>query len=157
MKYRLLDILVCPYCQNRFTLTPLKEETIAFHVPIPEDACSRCAFSASPGPAQNCQGCYARNIVEGVLSCSCGRSFPIIDSVPILLPEGQQLVPVPPADRPRSDMHRGVQVRRRDGGRVMNHGQLVAFGISRHRLDSGPLLESLGQAVQAGRMPQDRQ
>ena len=90
MKYRLLDILVCPYCQNRFTLTPLKEETVAFHFPIPEGACSRCAFSASPVPAQNCQGCYARNIAEGVLSCSCGRSFPIIDSVPILLPEGRQ-------------------------------------------------------------------
>jgi len=85
MKYRLLDILVCPFCQNRFTLTPLKEETVAFHVPIPEGACSRCAFSASPVPAQNCQRCYARNIVEGVLGCSCGKAFPIIDSVPILL------------------------------------------------------------------------
>jgi SAM-dependent methyltransferase/uncharacterized protein YbaR (Trm112 family) len=90
MKYRMLDILVCPFCQNRLKLTSLKEETVTFHHPLPDGACSHCAFSGSPVSAQICQECYGRNIIEGVLGCSCGTSFPIIESVPILLPESRQ-------------------------------------------------------------------
>ena len=55
MKYRLLDMVVCPHCQGRLICA---------------------AFSM-----------VAREVLEGVLTCGCGRWYPIIGGVPRLLPD----------------------------------------------------------------------
>ncbi len=89
MKSRLLDILICPFCQNCLTLTSLKEENSTLHVDSILGKCSCCTLSSSPAQVEKCHNSNGKDIIEGVLSCSCGRSFPIIDSVPILLSETQ--------------------------------------------------------------------
>jgi len=83
MKYRLMDLLICPACQQRLTLNVLAE-TAAAGVPGPERRpCSTCFF---PRRAQgSCTECRSREVLDGILACSCGRRFPVIDAVPVML------------------------------------------------------------------------
>jgi SAM-dependent methyltransferase/uncharacterized protein YbaR (Trm112 family) len=60
---RLLELLRCPACKGTLACTE---------------------FSAGPDPDE---------VVEGVLRCGCGRRYPIIDTVPRMLPETWALFP----------------------------------------------------------------
>jgi SAM-dependent methyltransferase/uncharacterized protein YbaR (Trm112 family) len=86
MKYRLLDILVCPSCQRNLTLTVFEENQIHIRLDRSDKRCSSCFFSDSVKATRTCEECYQSNITSGVLTCSCGSIFPIVDSIPVMLP-----------------------------------------------------------------------
>jgi uncharacterized protein YbaR (Trm112 family)/2-polyprenyl-3-methyl-5-hydroxy-6-metoxy-1,4-benzoquinol methylase len=62
MKYRLLDLLVCPKCKSEFEL---KE----FENGEPEE------------------------VEQGLLQCGCGTWYPIVDGVPVILPNALNIYP----------------------------------------------------------------
>lgn len=96
MKTRLLDILVCPFCGAQVRLHIFVEQKGA---PIKGFNDIRCRYhcalhnvSLSQGPHRpedknrfNCSECYETEILEGVLTCLCGRIFPITGGVPRML------------------------------------------------------------------------
>ena len=55
MKYRLLDIVVCPQCKRLLTCTAFSE--------------------------------IGTEVLEGILTCDCGKWYPIIGGIPRLLPD----------------------------------------------------------------------
>ena len=55
MKYRLLDIVVCPHCQGQLACTSFLKT--------------------------------GAEVLEGILTCDCGRWYPVIDGIPRLLPD----------------------------------------------------------------------
>jgi len=61
MKFRLLDLLSCPECKNTLHLE-------------------------SGAKITNCQGCRETEIVEGILKCSCSKSYPVTGGIPRILP-----------------------------------------------------------------------
>jgi uncharacterized protein YbaR (Trm112 family) len=71
MRGRLLDLLSCPQCHCRFSLSSFKEEMVGSCAPT-RVSCSRvCAFlrrmaNAEVSPA-DCALCYTFDIVEGAL------------------------------------------------------------------------------------------
>jgi uncharacterized protein YbaR (Trm112 family)/SAM-dependent methyltransferase len=64
MRYRLLDILACPYCKGRLKVDVFLKSKNNFKL----------------------KG-YDEEIEEGILKCRCGRVYPIIKAVPRILPE----------------------------------------------------------------------
>ena len=59
MKYRLLELLACPQCGEEF----------------------RCeAFATSVNPDGQVE------VEQGILRCPCGSWYPIVDAVPVILP-----------------------------------------------------------------------
>ena len=58
MKKRLLEIIVCPYCKDKFSCKSFSERKTGF------------------------SGKYSVDIVEGLLTSKCGRWYPIVRSVP---------------------------------------------------------------------------
>ncbi|MCX6777539.1 MAG: methyltransferase domain-containing protein [Candidatus Micrarchaeota archaeon] len=66
MQRKLNDLLACPGCGGRFSLKQFKVEK---------------------GPASS------ENIVEGLLTCKCGECYPIINSIPRILPDAFELDP----------------------------------------------------------------
>ncbi|MEM2795098.1 MAG: Trm112 family protein, partial [Thermofilaceae archaeon] len=93
MKYRLMDLLACPYDKSfpleLFTLKINKysERTITFKK---KPACELyCAFQGKKieelHSKPDCDECIKYEVSEGVLFCRvCNRWFPIIDEIPIL-------------------------------------------------------------------------
>jgi len=91
MKYRLLDILACPMCKG-FPLSLQVLEVEAIHNPTNVHKCEMyCSFhngAISDLKETNCEDCYRYEIRSGVLSCGrCGRWYPIIEEIPIMLPD----------------------------------------------------------------------
>lgn len=96
MKYRLMDLLACPYDKSfPLELIVLKinkydERTIKFKK---KPACELyCAFLGKKIEELQdkpvCDECIKYEVSEGVLLCHvCNRWFPIIDEIPILLPD----------------------------------------------------------------------
>ena len=87
MKFRALDFLACPICNDDFALCnssvikPAKS-TEVLHP-------SGCAICHAPRtqrdtrvPGQPCVSCYVQEIVAGVLVCPQGHAFGITDGVP---------------------------------------------------------------------------
>ena len=62
MKYRLLDLLVCPTCKSEFDL-------VEFESSEPEE------------------------VEQGLLQCACGAWYPIVDGVPVILPNAVNIYP----------------------------------------------------------------
>lgn len=92
LKYRLMDILACPMCRN-FPLS-LK----IFHVDKRylvkgtikcEIYCSYHGDYINNLTVTKCNDCYTYEISDGLLFCDkCERWYPIIDDIPIMLPDG---------------------------------------------------------------------
>lgn len=96
VKYRLMDLLACPYDKafplKLYVLETRKyaERTVTYKR---KPACELyCAFrdkrveelQGDPG----CDECIKYEVAEGVLQCQqCGRWYPIMDEIPIMLPD----------------------------------------------------------------------
>ncbi len=96
MKYRLMDLLACPYCK----LFPLKliifekkyygeREIDIKKIPFCEKYCSFYnkdveVLSIKP----DCKECIKYEIISAMLICEkCNRWYPVIEEIPILLPD----------------------------------------------------------------------
>lgn len=95
MKYRLLDLLVCPQCGGG--LKPAGRPEVLPCSPLEsageETICAGyCAFLDQPLPlaraeaAAECGECFRREWREGVLLCGAGHEYPIREGIPELLP-----------------------------------------------------------------------
>jgi uncharacterized protein YbaR (Trm112 family) len=96
MKYRLMDLLACPYDKafplelHVLEVRKYPERTVTYKR---KPACELyCAFrgkrveelQGDPG----CDECIKYEVAEGVLRCpQCGRWYPIMDEIPIMLPD----------------------------------------------------------------------
>jgi len=63
VRAKLLDLLMCPWCQGELTMVPFD--------------------GAAPGA----------DVTEGLLTCACGRSFPIVNGIPRILENAFTLFP----------------------------------------------------------------
>ncbi|HEV2172460.1 MAG TPA: Trm112 family protein, partial [Nitrospira sp.] len=94
MKRRLLDLLCCPICKGWLQLMVLHETKRPTPIVPSSAACrERCELHdiqlgkglAEPN-ADECAGCYSREVDEGFLACkACGLLYPIIEAVPRLV------------------------------------------------------------------------
>lgn len=96
MKYRLLDLLVCPNCKERLILKDEKVEKALSLVKenlIRKGHCeSYCGFLKKPvqeiRASINCIECFKKEVTEGVLYCNtCKAEYPIIKKTPRLTPD----------------------------------------------------------------------
>ncbi|MCK4463369.1 MAG: class I SAM-dependent methyltransferase [Candidatus Omnitrophica bacterium] len=91
MKFRLLDVVVCPKCNGQFDVNAktLTEGDIK-DISMPDNRCSdRCAyheFLNKSIPFKSCAECYTKEIKKGTLSCkTCGEVYQIEDNIPRLV------------------------------------------------------------------------
>jgi len=94
MKHRLLEFLACPQCQGALRVTVARTERMSYppeaEVPTWSSLpCTRqCALHAETGEKCDPVLCARTEIVEGELVCDCGRTYPIREGIPRMLPEG---------------------------------------------------------------------
>ncbi|HZX44380.1 MAG TPA: methyltransferase domain-containing protein [Candidatus Nanoarchaeia archaeon] len=82
MKYRLLDLIVCPYCSKRLSLKVLAEKKNHYLV-SKKNRCKICTFKKK----EACKECFNTEITEAILECSCRRIYPVIRGIPRMLPD----------------------------------------------------------------------
>ena len=88
MKYRLLDFLVCPDCGEELKATIFKEIQVAQEGSVPATKCHySCGLQDSGKEKSDCTNCYSYEIESGILVCSLGHIFPIVDYIPRMLPD----------------------------------------------------------------------
>jgi SAM-dependent methyltransferase len=96
MKYRLFDFIQCPHCKKAFDLQVFKNENKKYDkIDGLSDINSCPSHCKNPDPAimkkediqGHCKKCYESEITEGLLSCSCGKVYPIVRGVPRFLPD----------------------------------------------------------------------
>jgi uncharacterized protein YbaR (Trm112 family)/SAM-dependent methyltransferase len=95
MKYRLLDLLCCPECKSSLSLQVFENVTLNYdkYKFIESDLCpSRCQntntfIKKSENAHEHCRRCYESEIVEGLLTCNCGKAYPIVNDIPRFLPD----------------------------------------------------------------------
>ena len=92
MKYRLLDLLVCPDCGKEFKLNVFKEEQVTYDMQMVLKECSHfCALQncvkGENGNGFDCKDCYLREIESGIIRCENDHIFPIVDYIPRMLPD----------------------------------------------------------------------
>ncbi|MEB3861362.1 MAG: Trm112 family protein [Desulfurococcales archaeon] len=90
MRYYFLEILACPECKSRLTYYTIKERETSVDVPVESIRCREwCGLHNKPArevPLTECTTCIKREVIEGVLICTnCGRWYPIIDRIPVLI------------------------------------------------------------------------
>jgi SAM-dependent methyltransferase/uncharacterized protein YbaR (Trm112 family) len=88
MRYRLLNFLVCPLCGMPLQLTVFEEAQRAQPAGMSAEPVSQSLSAArDSGRDASCEDCAQGEIIHGLLRCSCGRLFPIVHGVPVMLPE----------------------------------------------------------------------
>ncbi|MEM4425987.1 MAG: Trm112 family protein [Acidilobaceae archaeon] len=93
MRFYFLELLACPKCKSaNLKLFVLKEEVREIRSPLEKLRCKRfCGLYRRPAeetPIDLCKECVRRVIVDGVIVClDCNRWYPIIDSIPVMLPD----------------------------------------------------------------------
>lgn len=95
MKYRLLDFLQCPHCDGKLEIHTFHSTDIKYEDSTLSDdnVCpSHCNNSdkkiiKKEDALGHCRKCYEHEIQEGILSCECGKAFPVIRGIPRFLPD----------------------------------------------------------------------
>jgi uncharacterized protein YbaR (Trm112 family) len=93
MKWYFMDVLACPVCKSYgqdLLLYPIEVVEEDVNVDIEKLRCrSYCAYkntNPSEVPISVCMECARKRIVTGVIICmKCGRWYPILDSIPVML------------------------------------------------------------------------
>jgi len=96
LKYRLMDILACPYDKSFplklyiFKVNKYEDREVKFKKkPVCEIFCSfKNIYVKELKEEPKCEECIKYEVDSGLLYCEkCGRWYPIIDEIPILLPD----------------------------------------------------------------------
>jgi uncharacterized protein YbaR (Trm112 family)/ubiquinone/menaquinone biosynthesis C-methylase UbiE len=83
MKYRLMELLICPECGSTLELEAWRTEDAA-NAPKAAPGCRKNCYSEG----RQCERCFGVEVMEGLLRCrSCPRCYPIIGGVPRMLPD----------------------------------------------------------------------
>jgi uncharacterized protein YbaR (Trm112 family)/ubiquinone/menaquinone biosynthesis C-methylase UbiE len=83
MKYRLMELLVCPECGSALGLEAWKTEE-APNAPEAAPGCQESCYFED----RHCERCLTVEVLEGLLRCrGCPRCYPIIGGVPRMLPD----------------------------------------------------------------------
>lgn len=91
MKYRLLDLLVCPSCKGNLECEVFSKTTNNLGTLKAEVLCQKiCSLNRinlidEKNEKIDCAACYDIEIEEGLLTCQCGLWFPIISCIPRML------------------------------------------------------------------------
>ena len=91
MKYRIVDLLKCQCGNGDIELKDPICKTVPFDDSFAEVRCKRnCSFMKSSikegvVAPDNCMQCYGQEVMEGAISCRCGRTYPIIGGIPRFL------------------------------------------------------------------------
>lgn len=94
MKYRLLDFMQCFNCKRDFALQVFQSSQKSYNVNtlIDNNLCPSDCKNPDPQIIKNsetethCKRCYETEINEGLLTCKCGKVYPIIRDIPRFLP-----------------------------------------------------------------------
>lgn len=96
MKYRLLDFLRCPHCKGTLELHVFSEKKVTYKESKglnDDNLCPADCNNPDPsiikteGASGHCKACYESDIEEGLLACGCGKTYPVVKSVPRFLPD----------------------------------------------------------------------
>jgi SAM-dependent methyltransferase len=87
-----MDFLLCPDCGEALTLTTFQEERISDSGNPGVKKCKHfCAFrnavTENGSHDYDCRTCYLHEIRSGIIVCNNGHPFPIVDSIPRMLPD----------------------------------------------------------------------
>lgn len=95
MKYRLLDFLRCPHCKEQLEVLAFNIDEVKYknsslsdnnicplHCKNPDKNISRTQEAQG-----HCQRCYEHEIMDGLLTCKCGKAYPIVRGIPRFLPD----------------------------------------------------------------------
>jgi uncharacterized protein YbaR (Trm112 family)/SAM-dependent methyltransferase len=96
MKYRLLDFLQCPDCKDLVELHVFRNNNISYadtEKLNDENVCPAACKNPDPdihktqNAKNHCKACYESEITEGLLTCNCGKAYPIVRGIPRFLPD----------------------------------------------------------------------
>lgn len=95
MKYRILDILVCPKCKQglvckEYRTIRLKNNQVSKVATCQYSCHLQTGAKIGSAHIRNCKDCYTIEVVDGLLLCPCGCWYPIIGGVPRMLPHIQR-------------------------------------------------------------------
>ncbi|MEB3759943.1 MAG: Trm112 family protein [Desulfurococcales archaeon] len=93
MKWYFLDVLACPVCKaygEKLVLYPINEveedTTIDVEKVRCRDYCGLHRKPVSEVSIEECKKCVKKRIITGLIICtSCGRWYPIINRIPVML------------------------------------------------------------------------
>lgn len=88
MKYRIMNILRCPYCHSKLNLDVLKEIKIRRkNKYFNKKNCKKCYFTKK----RDCNECFKKEIIKGYLTCrDCKERFIIKEGIPKMLVRNSQ-------------------------------------------------------------------
>lgn len=95
MKYKLFDFIQCPYCKSEFAIKIFQtaEDFSKSNSLTDNDLCPSNCKNPDPrlrktdGNTTHCKKCYETEILEALLTCNCGKVYPIVRGIPRFLPD----------------------------------------------------------------------